>query len=306
MTMSDPVPFAPPLPAIGFIGLGVMGLPMAQNLIAAGYSLTVFSRSMDRATRLLELGASAASTSSEVARRSDIVITMLPDSPEVSEVLLADEGLLVSARSGLTWIDMSSIAPTVAQDLARRARLAGVVPLDAPVSGGEKGAIEATLSIMVGGAAEDFDRCLPVLHCLGSSVVHVGATGAGQIAKVCNQIVVGCTIAAIAEALVLATKAGVEPAKVREALLGGFAGSKILEIHGQRMLDGLFEPGFRQVLHRKDLANALEAARAYGSTLALSSVVAELMNAQIAAGEGDLDHSALVKVYELLAHQEIR
>lgn len=295
-----------PLQSIGFVGLGVMGLPMAQNLIRSGYQLTVYSRSMHKATALLDQGANAASTSAEVARASDLVITMLPDSPDVTAVLLGDEGLLAGAQPGLTWVDMSSIAPTVAQDLAQHAGSAGVIPLDAPVSGGEKAAIEATLSIMVGGEAQDFDRCLPVLRCLGSSVVHVGMAGAGQVAKVCNQVVVGCTIAAVAEALVLAAKAGVDPAKVREALLGGFAGSKILEVHGQRMLDGLFDPGFRQVLHRKDLANALEAARTYGSTLALSSVVAELMNAQIAAGDGDLDHSALVKVYEVLAHQEIR
>jgi 2-hydroxy-3-oxopropionate reductase len=230
---------------------------------------------------------------------------MLPDSSDVLDVLNGSDGILAGANEGLVWIDTSSILPSVAREAAQRASNIGVLCLDAPVSGGEKGAIDGTLSIMVGGPRAVFDQCLPILRCLGASVVHMGDSGSGQVTKVCNQVVVGCTIAAVAEALVMATKAGVDPAKVREALLGGFAQSKVLEVHGRRMLDRAFEPGFRSVLHQKDLFNALATGRSSSSALVLTAAVSQLMAAQTAAGDGDLDHSALVKVYELLANQRL-
>lgn len=288
-------------PTIGFIGLGVMGLPMATNLLAAGYPLVVNSRTEGRAQSLIADGARWAATPAEVARQSAVVITMLPDSPDVRLVVEGEDGILAGAHQGLAWIDMSSIAPEVARELAAVATKAGLECLDAPVSGGEKGAVEGTLSIMVGGPQAVFNRCLPVLEVLGGSIVLVGEAGAGQVAKVCNQVVVACNIASVAEALVLARNAGVDPAAVRQVLLGGFAQSRILEVHGERMLKRTFDPGFRAVLHRKDLVNAMDAARSSGASLLLASTVAELLSAQIANGEGDLDHSALVKVYEALA-----
>lgn len=286
---------------VGFIGLGVMGLPMAKNLLAAGYPLVVNTRSKHRADELLEAGAEWASSPADVAREAATVITMLPDSPDVRHVVEGPDGLLAGASGGLTWVDMSSIAPDVARQLAARAKESGVDALDAPVSGGEAGAVNATLSIMVGGPQPVFDRCTPIFEALGKSIVRVGEAGAGQLAKVCNQIVVGCNIAAVAEALVLAAKAGVDPDAVRQVLLGGLAQSRVLEVHGERMLRRTFDPGFRAVLHRKDLVNAMDAGRSAGSSLLLASTVAELFSAQAANGDGDLDHSAVVKVYEALA-----
>jgi 2-hydroxy-3-oxopropionate reductase len=278
---------------------------MASNIVAAGYPMIVFTRTMQRAGPLVDAGVSAAANPAEVAANADTVITMLPDSSDVVAVAEGPNGLFAGAHDGLTWIDMSSIIPSTAREIARRAASYGIACLDAPVSGGEQGAIDGTLSIMVGGPDQLFERCVPLLSCMGASIVRIGETGSGQVAKVCNQVVVGCTIGAVAEALVLAVKAGVDPARVREALLGGFAGSKVLEAHGERMLTRTFAPGSRSALHQKDLVNALDTARTHQSVLALTAVVAQLMAAQAAAGEADLDHSALVKVYERLSSQTI-
>jgi 2-hydroxy-3-oxopropionate reductase len=283
---------------VGFIGLGIMGLPMARNVLEAGHPLTVHSRTSSRADDLVGAGAVLADTPAAVAACSDVVITMLPDSPDVVSVVEGDDGLLRGSEPGAVWIDMSSIAPSVARMLAERARERGVESLDAPVSGGEAGAIAGSLSIMVGGPEAVFELCRPVLETMGASIVHVGDAGAGQVAKVCNQMVVGVGIAAVAEALTLGAKAGVEPARIREALLGGFAQSRVLDVHGQRMLDGAYAPGFRVRLHRKDMGNALESARAYTATAPLAAIVAEQMNALIANGGADLDHAALMRVYE--------
>ena len=254
---------------------------------------------------MLDAGSQWAASPAAVADASDVVITMLPDSTDVVEVAHGADGLLAGANVGLTWIDMSSIAPAVTTMLAREAIDEGVECLDAPVSGGEQGAIDGTLSIMVGGERSVFDRCLPILQVLGGSVVHVGDAGAGQVTKLCNQMIVGTTIAAVAEALVLASKSGVDPAAVREVLLGGFAQSRILDVHGQRMLERNFRPGFRSALHQKDLANALDAARQVASPSPLTSIVMQLLTALQAADGGDLDHSALVQVYEALAGSDL-
>lgn len=288
-------------PRIGFIGLGIMGLPMAMNLARAGYQLTVNTRTASRAQPILKVGAMWEGDAASVARASDIVITMLPDSPDVAAVIEGSSGVLADAHEGMTWIDMSTISPVVTRRLADLAHERGVDSLDAPVSGGEKGAVEGTLSIMVGGPLEVFERCLPLLECMGQSIVHIGGTGTGQIAKLCNQMIVGTTIAAVGEALVVGAKAGADPAKIREALLGGFAQSRILDVHGQRMLEGALQPGFRIRLHQKDVGIALDAARSFSAAAPLTALVAQLMNSAIAAGEGDRDHSALIRVYESLA-----
>jgi len=287
---------------VGFIGLGVMGVPMAANLIRSGYALTVYDLDPDRAAPLLELGAVWADDAASVARVSEAVITMVPDSPDLLGAAQSPSGLLAGSHEGMTWVDMSTISPVTARDVAALAGERGVAALDAPVSGGQKGAIEGTLSIMVGGPSAVFERCLPLLGCMGKTIVHIGEEpGSGQVTKACNQMVVGITIGAVAEALVAGAKAGVDPAKIREALLGGFAQSRILEIHGQRMLDHEFDPGFRTRLHVKDLAIATSMARAYGASTPLSALTLELMNALSAADEGDSDHSALLRVYERLA-----
>jgi 2-hydroxy-3-oxopropionate reductase len=278
---------------IGFIGLGIMGEPMAMNLVAAGFELTVHSRSPGPVDELVAAGAKRAASPREVAAASDVTITMLPDTPDVEQVLLGSDGVRDGAASGSLVIDMSSIDPgptrTIATALAER----GVAMLDAPVSGGERGAIDGTLSIMVGGGAAAFDRATPIFDVLGANVVHVGGSGAGQVAKACNQLVVASTIEAVAEALLLAERAGVDPVKVREALLGGFAGSKILEVHGQRMLDRTFDPGFRIRLHRKD-ARIVEAAAAdTGSPIPAFAVVAGQLQRAVDAGDGERDHSGL-------------
>jgi len=290
---------------IGFIGLGVMGLPMAGHLLDAGHALVVNTRTRERAASLEEKGVAWASSPREVAAAVDVVITMLPDSGDVQAVAEGPDGLLAGARTGLLWIDMSSISPLATRRLGAVAAEYGVSCLDAPVSGGEVGAEQATLTIMVGGDADDFAAAEPIFRTLGSTIVLVGDNGAGQVAKACNQLVVGGTIALVAEALVTAAKAGVDPARVREALLGGFAQSRILEVHGERMLKRTFEPGFRVRLHQKDLAIALELARGVSAALPMTAAVSQLMNALAAAGGGDLDHSALATVYETLGAQTL-
>lgn len=293
-------------PTIGFIGLGIMGKPMARNLLNAAYSLIVHSRSRAPVDELEKEGAKAAASSREVAAESDVVITMLPDSPDVELVYAGEDGVFAGVKRGALLIDMSTISPVVARKLTREAEERGSDMLDAPVSGGEAGAIGATLSIMIGGKAAAVERALPVFQALGKNIVHVGDAGAGQVAKAANQIVVGLTIEAVSEALVLAAKAGVDPAKVRQVLLGGFAQSKVLEAHGQKMLDRNFKPGFRIRLHEKDLKIALATGSEYGVPLFVTGVVAQMMAAMKSTGRGDLDHSGLVALVEELAGTELR
>ena len=288
-------------PSIGFIGLGIMGKPMARNLLKAGYSLVVHNRSCGAVEELKREGAQSAASPKNVAERSEVVITMLPDSPDVELVFAGDEGVFGGIKAGSLLIDMSSISPVVARKLAREAERRSCDMLDAPVSGGEAGAVSATLSIMIGGKSSAVDRAMPIFQVLGKNIVHVGDPGAGQVTKAANQMIVGTTIAIVSEALVLAAKAGVEPTKVRQALLGGFAQSKILEAHGQKMLERNFKPGFRIRLHEKDLKIALGIGSEYGVPLLVTGVVTQMMTAMKAMGSGDLDHSGLVTFIESLA-----
>jgi 2-hydroxy-3-oxopropionate reductase len=288
-------------PNTGFIGLGIMGRPMARNLLMAGYSLVVHNRSRAAVDELSREGAQVAANSREVAAQSEILITMLPDSPDVELVYAGENGVFAGVKPGCLLIDMSSISPVVARKLATEAERRGCDMLDAPVSGGEAGAINAALSIMIGGEPSAVERAMPIFQALGKNIVHVGAAGAGQVTKAANQMVVGTTIAIVSEALVLAAKAGVDPAKVRQALLGGFAQSKILEAHGQKMLERNFKPGFRIRLHEKDMKIALAAGSEYGVPLMVTSQVAQIMTAMKSMGNGDLDHSAIVKFVEELA-----
>lgn len=290
-------------PTLGFIGLGIMGKPMARHVLKAGYPLVVHNRSRAAVDELSQEGAQLAANSQEVAQRSDVVITMLPDSPDVELVYAGDKGVFAGVKSGTLLVDMSTISPVVARKLAAEAERRGCDMLDAPVSGGEAGAIAATLSIMIGGRESAMARALPIFEKLGKNIVHVGDAGAGQITKAANQMVVGTTIAIVSEALVLAAKAGVDPAKVRQALLGGFAQSKILEAHGQKMLDRNFKPGFRIRLHEKDMKIALATGSEYGVPLLVTGVVGQMMTAMKGMGEGDLDHAGLVKFVEKLAEK---
>jgi len=285
-------------PAIGFIGLGIMGKPMARNLLRAGYPVTVLNRSRGPVDELVAEGAAAGVVPKDVAARSDIVITMLPDSPDVESVVAGLDGVLSGLRPGALWIDMSTIAPATARSLAQRARAQGFEALDAPVSGGEKGAIDGTLSIMVGGPEAAFERAKPIFETLGKNIVRIGESGAGQVCKACNQVVVGVTIEAVAEAFALANAEGVDFAAVRTALLGGFAQSKILDMHGQRMLDGNFKPGFKAILHRKDMTIATSEAKEHGIELPAAELVRERFDELVQRGEGDRDHSALATLYQ--------
>ncbi len=288
-------------PTIGFIGLGIMGKPMARNLLKAGYRLVVHDVVRAAVEELVADGAILAANAREAATAADILITMLPDSPEVREVYLGPDGAFEALRPDWLAIDMSSIAPSTARELAARAAAGGAEMLDAPVSGGDRGAIAGTLSIMVGGSDAGFGRALPILEVLGKTIVHVGPAGAGQVVKVCNQIVVGVVIEAVAEALVLGAKAGVDPDRIADVLQGGLASTRVLELRRQNILSGQFDPGFRIRLHAKDLKNALELARELDVALPAASQVAQLMSAAIAAGRGDHDHSGLVTVLEDLA-----
>ena len=294
------------MPRVGFIGLGIMGKPMARNLMKAGYALVVHNRSQGAVEELVKEGAHKAGSPQEVAGQSDVVITMLPDSPDVEQVLAGERGVFAGVHSGALLIDMSTISPVVARRLAAEAEAKSVTMLDAPVSGGEAGAINAALSIMVGGSAEGFKRALPLFQVMGKNIVYIGEAGAGQVTKAANQVVVGLTIAAVSEALVLASKAGVDPAKVRQALLGGFAQSRILDAHGQKMLDRNFKPGFRIRLHEKDLSIALATGKEYGVPLLLTAIVDQLMNSMKANGNGDMDHAGLVTLVEQMANGEVK
>ena len=278
---------------IGFIGLGIMGKPMAMNLLAAGRALTVHSRGAGPVDEVVAAGATRASSAAEVAAASDVTITMLPDTSDVELVLTGSGGVLEGVAAGAIVIDMSSIDPAPTREMAEAFATRDVAMLDAPVSGGERGAVEGTLSIMIGGDADAVARAMPIFEALGKTIVHVGPSGAGQVTKACNQLVVAATIEAVAEALLLAERSGVDPAKVREALLGGFAGSKILEVHGKRMLDRTFEPGFRIRLHRKDARIVEEAADSTGTPIPSFEVVAAQLQRALDAGDGDLDHSGL-------------
>lgn len=287
---------------VGFIGLGTMGKPMAQNLLKAGYSLVVHNRSRAAMEELAAAGAKTAASPQAVAAVSDIVITMLPDSPDVEAVVFGPAGVMEGLKSGALFVDMSTIAPAVARKIHGAMKEKGSEALDAPVSGGQVGAQQATLSIMVGGSEPAFERALPLFKAMGKNIVRIGDAGAGQVTKACNQVVVGQTIQAVAEAMTLAKKCGVDAAKVRDALLGGFAQSKILDLHGKRILDRNFEPGFRVELHRKDLNIALQTAREMAMALPVTAIVAENFNALIAQGDGKKDHSALALLSERLAN----
>jgi 2-hydroxy-3-oxopropionate reductase len=286
---------------IGFIGLGIMGKPMAGNLLAAGYPVTVHNRGRGPVDELAARGATPASSAREAAASSDIVITMLPDSPDVEAVVLGPDGVAGGIREGALYIDMSTIAPAVSRRIATVLAERGVDAVDAPVSGGEAAAQAGDLSIMAGGSEASVERARAIFEVLGKASTHIGPPGAGQVAKAANQVVVALTIQAVAEALVLARKAGVDPERVRAALLGGFAQSRILEVHGQRMLDGAYEPGFKLHLHRKDLAIALQIGREEHAPLFATAQAAELMDALLAQGAGDRDHAALATLYEQLA-----
>ncbi|MBW4421843.1 MAG: 2-hydroxy-3-oxopropionate reductase [Myxacorys californica WJT36-NPBG1] len=289
---------------IGFIGLGIMGKPMTQNLLKAGYSVVIFNRSQGAIAALASAGAIPATSPKHVAEQVDVVITCLPDSPDVEAVVLGSNGVIEGARSGMMLIDMSTIAPATSRKLYDALSEKGVQALDAPVSGGDIGAQQGTLSIMVGGDELAFEWALPILQAMGKNIVHIGAAGAGQVTKACNQIVVALTVQAVAEALTLAKKSGVDGAKVREALLGGFAQSRVLEVHGDRMLEGRFEPGFKLDLHRKDMNIVLQTGREVSLPLLGSSQVASLMDSLIAQGMGGFDNAALVSLYEMLGGLE--
>jgi 2-hydroxy-3-oxopropionate reductase len=287
---------------IGFIGLGLMGRPMAHNLLKAGYRLIVHNRSQGPVDALVALGATRASSPADVARAAQHIITMVPDSPDVELVLEGSDGVFGAMQPGTIIIDMSSIAPAVARRLATRAAALGASMLDAPVSGGDIGAIQGTLSIMVGGEATSFAAVRPILDVMGSPerVVYIGEAGAGQLCKLCNQMVIGGTLAAVAEAFSLARKAGVDAARVREALLGGFASSRVLEVHGERALNGRFTPGFKTHLFAKDMRNVVVTLAEHNTPAAVTAVVPQLLHATMAAGRGEDDNSILARtIFEL-------
>jgi len=291
---------------IGFIGLGIMGKPMARNLLKKGYALTVYDIRPDPVADLVAAGASSAASCADVAGQTDLVITMLPNTPEVKNAVLGNGGVLEGARPGLLLVDMSSIAPLASQDIAARCSEKDVVMLDAPVSGGEPKAIEGTLAIMVGGPEDAFEQARPVLSCMGSSVTRVGDIGSGNVAKLANQIIVALNIAAMSEAMVLAARSGVSPEKVYQAIRGGLAGSTVLDAKMPLVLKGNFKPGFRIELHIKDLRNALDTAHDLGVPLPLSSSVMEILQALRADGHQKEDHGGIIQFYEKLAHVQVR
>jgi 2-hydroxy-3-oxopropionate reductase len=289
---------------VGFIGLGVMGKPMARNLIKGGFSLVVHNRSRGAVDELAAAGARTAESPAEVARQSTVVITMVPDTPDVEQVLRGSDGVLSSLQPSTIVIDMSSISPSATMQLAREVAARGGTMLDAPVSGGEIGAINASLSIMVGGDEAAFTRAKPVLAAMGNPerITYIGPSGAGQVCKICNQMAIGAALAGVSEAFALALKAGVDPARVRQALLGGFAASRVLEVHGERMLNGNYKPGFRTRLYQKDLRLANEAAAANGVAIPATAIVTQLVNALVGSGGGDLDYAAIGTVVAEMAH----
>jgi 2-hydroxy-3-oxopropionate reductase len=287
---------------IGFIGLGLMGRPMAKNLLKAGHRLVVHSRSDGPVAELVATGAERAVSPADVARRATRIITMVPDSPDVELVLEGPTGVFSAIQKGTIVIDMSSIAPGTARRLAARAQTLGATMLDAPVSGGDIGAAAGTLSIMVGGDAKAFAAVRPILDVMGNpeKVVRIGESGAGQLCKLCNQMVIGGTLVAVAEALALARKAGVDAAKVREALLGGFASSRVLEVHGERALKGTYKPGFKTHLYAKDMRNVIATLAEHNTPAPVAAIVQQLLHATMAAGLGEADNSVMAQtVFEL-------
>ncbi|WP_396144031.1 2-hydroxy-3-oxopropionate reductase [Anaerospora sp.] len=291
---------------IGFIGLGIMGKPMSKNLLKAGYELIVMDRNQEAVGEVAAAGAISAATPKDVAAQSDIVITMLPNSPHVKEVVLGENGIIEGAKQGAVVIDMSSIAPLVSREVGARLAEKGVAFLDAPVSGGEPKAIDGSLSVMVGGNQEIFDKCYPVMKSMAGSVVLTGDIGAGNVTKLANQIIVAINIAAMSEALVLASKAGVEPELVYKAIRGGLAGSTVLEAKAPLVMDRKFDPGFRINLHIKDLNNVLETSHEMGVPLPLTAAVMEMMQALKVDGMGDDDHGGLIRYYEKMAKVEVK
>ncbi len=290
---------------IGFIGLGIMGKPMAHNLLKAGFTVIVHNRHQDVTDELVTAGASASATPREIAALCDVLITMLPDTPQVQDVLLGSEGVIEGAHEELIVIDMSTISPIVTRTLAGQLAERGITMLDAPVSGGDKGAIAGTLSIMVGGDESAFQRCLPVFQALGKTVVHVGDSGAGQVVKACNQIVVALVIEAVSEALVLGSKAGVDPAKILQVLNGGLAANRVIDQRGESMLAHDFTPGGRIKTHHKDMSIILELGRIYGVSLPVSALVDQMFASLETRGRGNLDHTALLTYLEDLADHQV-
>ena len=289
---------------IGFIGLGIMGAPMAVNLLKGGHGVFTYTRG-DTPAAVLEAGAKQCASGAEVARAADIIITMVPDTPHVEDALFSPEGVASGLSKGKIVIDMSSISPVATKEFAKRINALGCEYLDAPVSGGEVGAKAASLTIMVGGSEAAFEKVKPLFELMGKNITLVGGNGDGQITKVANQIIVALNIEAVAEALLLAAKAGADPAKVRQALMGGFANSRILEVHGERMVKRSFDPGFRIELHQKDLNLALTTARQLGVSLPNTATAQELFNSCAAHGGSKWDHSAMVRALEKMANFEI-
>lgn len=291
---------------IGFIGLGIMGKPMSKNLLKAGYELVVNDKNASAVAEVVAAGAVAVASAKEVAEQCDIIITMLPNSPHVKEVVLGANGIIDGAKPGTIVIDNSSIAPLVAREVAVKLAEKGVEMLDAPVSGGEPKAIDGTLSIMVGGKKEVFDKCYPILKAMAGSVVLTGDVGAGNVTKLANQVIVALNIAAMSEAMVLAAKAGVEPELVYQAIRGGLAGSTVLDAKAPLVMDRKFNPGFRINLHIKDLQNVLDTSHEVGVPLPLTAAVMEMMQALKVDGKGDNDHGGLIQYYEKLAQIEVK
>ena len=287
---------------IGFIGLGAMGKPMTRNLMKAGYPVNVLTRTRSKIGDLLADGAVWCNTPKEIAQKSDVVITMLLDTPDVEQVFGGKDGVFDGARPGMLLIDMSTVSPIAVRKLAREAEARGCDFLDAPVSGGDIGAQNGTLSIMAGGGESAFQRAMPVFQAMGKTILLIGDSGAGQITKAANQILTSITTEAVAEALVFAAKAGVDPAKVRQALMGGSASSRILETHGKKMIERNFKPGFRMRLHRKDLDITLDAGKAYGAALPVTAQVRELMTETLNDGQGDMDNSSFLLLLEKLSN----
>jgi 2-hydroxy-3-oxopropionate reductase len=287
-------------PRLGYIGLGTMGRPCALNLLGAGHALAVWARREVSLQPLVAEGATPCASPREVAQRSRVIFTNLSDTPDVQQVVLGENGLIEGTGPGTVVVDMSTIAAEATRAMASRLEEKDVYLLDAPVSGGEQGAVNGTLSIMVGGDEGAFRQVLPLLEVLGSNIVYMGASGAGQVTKACNQVLVSQTIAAVGEALLLAKAAGVDPAKVRQALLGGFAGSRVLDVHGQRMLDADYRPGFSASLHQKDMRIALESAEKLGLALPGAALATQFLNALVGQGDGALDSSAISRIQQRL------
>ncbi len=281
---------------VGFAGLGIMGRPMALNVMKGGHAMAVHARRAESMRPLAEAGAVTCASPAEVAAKSDVTFVMVSDTPDVEQVILGPGGCSEGAKAGSVIVDMSTISPAATRRIAAALAEKGIEMLDAPVSGGEVGAVNGTLSIMVGGPAQAFERVRPLFELMGKNIVHIGESGAGQVAKSCNQIVAAVTIEAVAEALLLARANGVDAAKVREALLGGFAYSRVLELHGKRMLDDNFQPGFKAALHQKDMRIVLQSAYELGVALPAAALAMQHINALVGSGEGELDSSAIYKV----------